>query len=131
MRHGIVVERGHVRRTGGAKPLIDRLTETGITRILDNARSGRHAVPPDQALAAIIDDHQFVIWPCLPVERLYALQKPRIRGQGGNYHRYEEVRQSLILPCGRRDARYLGVTTRGFPGPLNVWFNRIARKFAE
>jgi hypothetical protein len=51
-------------------------------------------------VAAIIDNQHFKIGPRLPGEGLYALQKPRIRSEGGDYHRYEEVRQFLILPCG-------------------------------
>jgi hypothetical protein len=45
-------------------------------------------------LAAVIDDHDFQILPRLPQKGLHALQKPRVRREGGDDHRYEEIRQS-------------------------------------
>ena len=98
MGHRIVVERGHIRGSRGAKPLVDCPTETGIARVLNHARARRRTVAAYQAAAAIIDDHHFEIWPRLPGEGLHALQKPRIRSESGDYHRYEEIRQFLILP---------------------------------
>ena len=68
--------------------------------VFDHARTRRRAIPAYQAVAAVIDDHHFEIRPRLPGEGLHALQKPRIRSEGGDYHRYEEVRQFLILPRG-------------------------------
>ena len=100
MRHGIVVEGGDKGGSGGANPLVDGRAEACVARILNHARARPRAIPAYQAVAAIVDDHHFEIWPRLPGERLHALQKPRIRSEGGDYHRYEEVRQFLILPCG-------------------------------
>src|ERR1017187_3160568 len=100
MSHGIVVEGGDIGRRGSAPALVDGRAETGIVRILNHARARRGAIAAYQALAAIVDDHHFEIRHGLPGKRLHALEKPRIRGEGGDYHRYEEVRQFLILPCG-------------------------------
>ena len=37
--------------------------------------------------------------PRLAIEGFQTLLEPRIRGQGGYHHRYQDVRQSPILAC--------------------------------
>ena len=101
MRHGVVIERGDDRASGGANALVDGRAEAGIASVFDDARTRapcRSGAPgPVPLLSTIITSRSRLR---LPGEGLHALQKPRIRSQGGDHHRYEEVRQFLILPCG-------------------------------
>ena len=100
VRHGIVVERGDIRRGGGFEALVDGRAETGVARVLDDPGARRGAVAADQARAAVIDHDDFEIAPGLPRERFHALPQPRIRGQSGDHDRYEQLPASPILAVG-------------------------------
>jgi hypothetical protein len=101
---GVVIKGGDVGGGGGADALVDGGSEARVGGVFDDARTGGGTVAAYQASATVIDDQHFEIEPRLPGEGLHALQKPRIRSQGGDHHRYEVVRQFLILPCsGERD----------------------------
>ena len=98
---GVVIQGRHVGRRGSREPLVDGGAEAGVLPVLDDAHRARSApgdaVAPHQSLAAVVYDDHFEIAPCLPSERVQTSLEPRIRSQGGDHHRYEEIRQTSIL----------------------------------
>jgi hypothetical protein len=102
MGSGIVVQGGDIGRLGGLESLIDGGAEPVIAMVLDDAHTRGNAVTAHQSLTAVVNDDHLKIPPCLAVEGLETLQQPRIRGQGGNHYRYQDVRQTPILTWRRR-----------------------------
>jgi len=93
--HGIVVEGRQIGCGGRAEALVEWPLRNRPFRLFSMTRAFHPAAgAPHQTLPAVVHDDHFKIAPCLLPERIHALLKPRIRSQGGDHHRYEEIRQS-------------------------------------
>jgi len=116
VRHGVVIQVAIKGAAEARQPWFTAAPKPAL-RGFSMTRAPGARPAPHQTFAAVIHDDHFKVAPCLPREGFDTIRKPRIRSQGGDHHRYEEIRQTSILPRLRK--RYPG-SSGGLP--CFVWF---------